>query len=498
MADFDIAVVGGGINGVGIARDAAGRGLRVLLVEQGDLASGTSSASSKLIHGGVRYLEHWAFRLVREALSEREVLLRTAPHVVRPMRFALPPTPGPRSALLLRFGLFLYDRLGSRKILPPTKTIDLSRTPVGDPLKRGYRFAFEYSDCWVDDARLVVLAAIDAAERGASVRTRTRLVRADRGAEHWDLVLNQRGRRDTATTRVLVNATGPWAPQVAETVLRVPLKKPMRLVKGSHIVVRRRFDHDRGYLFQTADKRVVFALPFGRDFTLIGTTDVNFLGDVNSPAPTSDEVNYLCKAVNVYFRDVVMPDEIIWSFSGVRSLQDDGHGSPEDVTRDYALVLDHGRNAAPLMTVYGGKITTFRRLGEQAVARLSHFFKAGPPWTQSSPLPGGEFPFDKFDEMISQLRERWPFVTEPHARRLATAYGLRAARVLGDAMSPEDLGRRFTGDLTEAEVRYLMREEWARTPDDVLWRRTKLGLVAAADEREALGHFMASEGGAAA
>jgi glycerol-3-phosphate dehydrogenase len=494
MAEYDIAVIGGGINGVGIARDAAGRGLRVLLVEQNDLASGTSSASSKLIHGGVRYLEHYAFRLVREALSEREILLRTAPHVVRPMRFVLPPTPGPRAAPLIRLGLFLYDRLGERKILPTTKTIDLSRAAVGDPLKRAYRFAFEYSDCWVDDARLVVLSAIDAAERGASIRPRTRLVRAERTADHWDLVLNQRGRRGTATATALVNATGPWAPLVAETVLRLPLSKPMRLVKGSHIVVRRRFDHDRGYLFQTADKRIVFALPFERDFTLIGTTDMVFIGDVNTPAPTGDEIIYLCNAVNTYFRDTVTPDEVIWSFAGVRSLLDDGHGKPEDVTRDYTLTLDDHAKGAPLLTVYGGKITTFRRLAEEAVSRLA---PASASWTHQSALPGGEFPYDKLDEVISQLRARWPFVTEPHARRMARAYGLRVSHILGEAGAPEDLGRRFTGDLTEAEVRYLMREEWARSPDDVLWRRSKLGLIAAPDEREALGHFMASEGGSA-
>jgi glycerol-3-phosphate dehydrogenase len=493
MTEFDIAVVGGGINGVGIARDAAGRGLRVLLVEQNDLASGTSSASSKLIHGGVRYLEHFAFRLVREALSEREVLLRMAPHVVRPMRFALPPTPGPRCAPLIRLGLYLYDRLGDRKILPPTKTIDLSHHPLGSPLKRGYRFAFEYSDCWVDDARLVVLAAMDAAERGASVRTRTRLVRADRTATHWDLVLNMRGHRDTARARVLVNATGAWSPQVAETVLRTPLKKPMRLVKGSHIVVRARFDHSSGYLFQTDKKRIVFALPLGRDFTLIGTTDMDFVGDVNSPAPTSDEIAYLCKAVNVYFREAVTPDEVIWAFAGVRSLQDDGRGKPEDVTRDYQLILEQSRDGAPLMTVYGGKITTFRRLGEEAVARVSHLFKAGAPWTRGSKLPGGEFEFDKFAEMVSEMRERWPFLTDPHARRLAGAYGLRAARILGDATSLEELGQRFTADLTAAEVRYLMQQEWARMPEDVLWRRTKLGLTAASDEREVLAHFMTSE-----
>jgi len=498
MADFDIAVVGGGINGAGIARDAAGRGLRVLLVEQNDLASGTSSASSKLIHGGLRYLERFAFRLVREALSEREVLLRTAPHLVRPMRFVLPPTPGPRSAPMLRLGLWLYDHLGERRFLPPTATIDLTHHPAGAPLKRSYRFAFEYSDCAVDDARLVVLTARDAAERGAAIRTRTRLTRAERGPDHWQLVLNNRGRRETATARVLVNATGPWAPQVAETVLRVPLRRPMRLVKGSHIVVRSRFAHTSGYLFQAEDRRVVFALPFGRDFTLIGTTDQPFVGDVNAPAPSPEEVAYLCRAVNGYFRDTVTADEVVWSFSGVRSLQDDGRGRPEDVTRDYTLALDRTSGTAPLLTVYGGKITTFRRLAEEAVGQLSRFFAtARPAWTRTALLPGGEFPYDKLDAVAAHLRERWPFLTEMHAARLARAYGLRAERILDGAARAEDLGERFTGDLTAAEVRYLMRQEWALLPDDVLWRRSKFGLIASAAEREALARFMVAEGGAA-
>ncbi|MBX3552002.1 MAG: glycerol-3-phosphate dehydrogenase [Pseudolabrys sp.] len=491
MPDFDLAIVGGGINGAGIARDAAGRGLKVLLVEQNDLASGTSSASSKLIHGGLRYLEHGAFRLVREALSEREVLLRTAPHVVRPMRFVLPPSPGPRSPLKLRVGLFLYDHLGAHKLLPPTKTIDLTHHPAGAPLKRSYRYAFEYSDCAVDDARLVVLAARDAADRGASVRPRTRLTLAERGADEWKLVLNNRGRRQAATARVLVNAAGPWAQQVADIILRVPLPKPMRLVQGSHIVVRGRFAHDSGYFLQMDDKRIVFALPFGTDFTLIGTTDRPFVGDVNTPAPTPDEVAYLCRAVNVYFRDVVTTDEILWRYAGIRSLLDDGHGKPEDVTRDYALVLDRERKKAPLLTVYGGKITTFRRLAEEALARLSSVLPVKAPWTATAALPGGEFSFDKIDEVLAGLRERWPFVPETLARRLVHAYGLRTETILGNAASMDDLGPVFTGDLTGAEVRYLMREEWAQTAEDVLWRRTKLGLTTSEIQATTLAAFMA-------
>ena len=491
MADFDLAIVGGGINGTGLARDAAGRGLRVLLVEMNDLASGTSSASSKLIHGGLRYLEQRAFRLVREALSEREVLLRMAPHVIRPMRFMLPPLPGMRSPLLLRLGLFLYDMLGARKLLPAARTVDLTHNPIGQPLKRLFRYGFEYSDCWVDDSRLVVLNALDAAEHGAVIRTRTRCTRVER-REEWELVLNSRGRRDGATARVLINAAGPWIGEVADTVIRQPLPAPVRLIKGSHIVVRRRFEHECGYLLQAADGRVVFALPFAEDFTLIGTTDENFVGDLKSPAPDPDEITYLCDAVNQYFRDKVTPDELVWSFSGVRGLYDDGADKPEDVTRDYKLVLDEPFREAPLLTIYGGKITTHRKLAEAAMDRIGKFFEARPPWTAGSTLPGGDFAPDGFSSLVAETIGRWPFLSEPHARRLVRAYGRRGERILADAQSMDDLGPRFTGDLTGAEVRYLIENEWAQTTEDVLWRRSKLGLKATAEQRTAIGQFIAS------
>jgi glycerol-3-phosphate dehydrogenase len=490
MADFDLAIIGGGINGTGIARDAAGRGLRVLLVEQNDLASGTSSASSKLIHGGLRYLEHGAFRLVREALAEREVMLRMAPHLIRPMRFVLPAYPGPRSALLMRFGLFIYDHLGGRKILPATRTLDLTHHAVGQPLHRKYRFGFEYSDCWVDDSRLVVLNAVDAAERGATIRTRTRCVRAER-EDVWRLILNDRGRRDVASARVLVNAAGPWVGSVAESVIRVPGQSPVRLVKGSHIVVPRLFDHDRGYILQSADRRVVFVLPYERDFTLIGTTDENFSGDPTAAAPSHDEINYLCASVNAYFRELVSVEKVKWAFSGVRSLYDDGAKKPEDITRDYHLTLDERFREAPLLTVYGGKITTYRRLAEAAMARLAHFFHPRPAWTADAPLPGGDFPYDGADALAAKARQKWPFMTEGHVCRLVQAYGTRIDRVLGSAKTLDDLGARFGADLTEAELRYLMRHEWAQTEADVLERRSKLGVHFARDEREALGRFMA-------
>jgi glycerol-3-phosphate dehydrogenase len=491
MADYDLAIIGGGINGTGLARDAAGRGLRVLLVEQNDLASGTSSASTKLIHGGLRYLEHGAIRLVREALTEREVLLRMAPHVIRPLRIMLPPAPGLRSALVLRLGLFIYDMLGGRKLLPATRNVDLTHHPVGQPLKRSFRYGFEFSDCQADDARLVVLNAVDAAERGAVIRTRTRCVRAERHDE-WELVLNARGRREVVSARVLINAAGPWIGEVADTVIRRPLPAPVRLVKGSHIVVRRRFEHDRGYLLQAADGRVVFALPFAQDFTLIGTTDENFVGDVNSPAPDAAEIVYLCQTVNDYFRVKVTPDELVWSFAGVRSLYDDGADKPEDVTRDYVLTLDATDGQAPLLSIYGGKITTYRRLAEAALARLATFFGAPPPWTAGSTLPGGDFPADGFDSLVAETVGRWPFLVEPHARRLVRAYGRRVERVLKGAQSMDDLGPRFTDDLTGVEVLYLVENEWAQTADDVLWRRSKLGLTTTPEQRTALGQFVAS------
>jgi glycerol-3-phosphate dehydrogenase len=493
MADFDLAIIGGGINGTGLARDAAGRGLSVLLLEMNDLGSGTSSASSKLIHGGLRYLEHGAFRLVREALSEREVLLHMAPHVVRPMHFMLPPLPGLRSPLMLRFGLILYDLLGARRLLAASHTVDLTHHVAGQPLKRTFRYGFEYSDCRVDDSRLVVLNALDAAERGAVVRTRTRCTRAERRHE-WELVLNARGRRDVKTARVLVNAAGPWIGEVAETVIRQPLPRPVRLIKGSHIVVRRRFEHGYGYLLEAPDRRVVFALPFAEDFTLIGTTDENFVGDLNSPAPDADEITYLCDAVNHYFRDRVTPDELVWSFAGVRSLYDDGHNKPEDVTRDYELVLDERDDEAPLLTIYGGKITTHRKLAEAAMARIGGFFNARPPWTADSRLPGGEFPPEAFNAEVVEAMRRWPFLTEPHARRLVQAYGRRMERILKDAQDMNDLGRCFAGDLTAAEVRYLVDNEWAQNADDVLWRRSKLGLKITPEERTALDRFIALPG----
>jgi glycerol-3-phosphate dehydrogenase len=495
MADFDLAIIGGGINGVGIARDAAGRGLHVVLVEQGDLASGTSSASTKLIHGGLRYLEHGALRLVREALIEREVLLRMAPHVIRPMRFVLPHHSALRPAWMLRLGLLLYDHLGGRKILPATSRIDLASSEIGAPLKPGFRIGFEYSDCWVDDARLVVLNAMDAAERGASIRTRTRCIRAERDGEHWRLTLNARGARETVTARALVNAAGPWVAQVSETILQLRTPAPIRLVKGSHIVVPKLFDHDRAYIFQSADDRVVFAIPYEGAFTLIGTTDDDYDGDPATPVPTAAEIDYLCAVATGYFRRTVAPGQVVWSYAGVRPLYDDGASKAKDATRDYVLALDASDRGPPLLTVFGGKLTTYRRLAEEALARLDRFLPLAPPWTRDAPLPGGAFSPEGITAQVAQARERWPFLTEAQATRMVRAYGTRLSRILGTARSPETLGPAFGQGLTAAEVGYLMRHEWAETPDDVLWRRSKLGLHLGAAEQDALARFMADEGG---
>jgi glycerol-3-phosphate dehydrogenase len=491
VADFDLAVIGGGINGTGIARDAAGRGLRVVLLEQNDLASGTSSASSKLIHGGLRYLEHGEFRLVRTALEERETLLRTAPHLVRPLRFVLPINSARRSELLLRFGLLLYDWISRRKILPGTRELDLLTDDAGHPLRNVFHRAYEYSDCFADDARLVVLNAVDAAERGAVIRTRTRCARAERG-NVWRLILNTKGHRDVTTARALVNASGAWVETVAESVLHQPLRPHLRLDKGSHIVVRKLYDHDRAYILQAADRRIVFAIPFERDLTLIGTTDRSFSGDPAFVTPAADEIEYLCGVVNEYFRSSISAGDVIWAYAGVRSLYDDGAGKPQDTGREYALILDERSGEAPLLTVYGGKITTYRRLAEDALDRLAPLFPPTHRWTQTSPLPGGNFAFDGVEALIERTLQRWPFLTLEHARRLVRAYGTRVENLLNNAESLDDLGQRFGADLTAVEVRYLMQKEWAQTADDVLWRRSKLGLRFSQTQRAVLERFMES------
>jgi glycerol-3-phosphate dehydrogenase len=491
---FDLAIIGGGVNGCGIARDAAGRGLSVFLCEKGDLAQGTSSASTKLFHGGLRYLEFYEFRLVREALLEREVLLQAMPHISWPLRFVLPhQAGGNRPAWLVRIGLFIYDHLGGRKILPGTKTLDLRKAEVGKPLRDGFKTGFEYSDCWVEDSRLVVLNARDAVKHGAEVATRTRCTSADRGADHWTLTLED---TETSATRQIrargvVNAGGPWVDEVLRQRVRLNTDDHVRLVRGSHIVTKRLFDHDRAYIFQNPDGRVVFAIPYETDFTLIGTTDRDHDGSADRVECTPEEANYLREAASAYFKQDIAPEDVVWTYSGVRPLYDDGAKSATQATRDYVLRVNGGDGQAPILNIFGGKITTYRRLAEAALEKLKPFFPAmKAPWTAGAPMPGGDFPVDGVEAQIAGLIERFPFLDDRWARRLVRAYGTEAAAVLGEAKQPEDLGRRFGFNLTEAEVRWQMHHEWARTADDVLWRRTKLGLRLSAEEKAALDGWM--------
>ena len=477
--DFDLAIVGGGVNGCGIARDAAGRGLSVVLFEQGDLAQATSSASTKLLHGGLRYLETFEFRLVREALIEREVLLRAMPHIAWPLRFVLPHHRGLRPAWLLRFGLFLYDHLGGRRLLAGARTLDLRTDPAGAPLRESFVRGFEYPDCWVDDARLVVLNARDAADRGADIRTRTRFERARRSADRWTLsaVGPGDGRAHSVRARVLVNAAGPWVDEVLSARIGLGRARRVRLVRGSHIVVPKLFAHGRAYILQHDDGRVVFAIPYEGDFTLIGTTEAEHDGDPLQASCTEDEARYLCAAVSHYFRHPVTPADIVWSYAGVRSLQDDGAGSATAASRDYELDLDAPGGAAPLLNVFGGKITTYRRLAEAALARLAPFLpdRRG-AWTRDASLPGGDMAVDGAGALVREIRARYPFLDDRRAWRLVRAYGTLTSDLLGPATSAEDLGESFGAGLTAREVDWLMRHEWAETAEDVLWRRSKLGL----------------------
>ncbi len=485
---FDLAVIGGGVNGAGIARDAAGRGAKVLLLEAGDLAQGTSSASTKLIHGGLRYLEHYEFGLVRESLSEREALWAIAPHIIHPMRFVLPYVAGLRPRWLLRLGLFLYDHIGGRKRLPATRTIDLKRHPAGLPLKPWFGTGFEYSDGWVDDARLVLLNAKDAAERGAEVRTRTKVTGAKRVGEVWEIATSGGFFR----AKALVNAAGPQVLAVENSLGDAP-EYGMRLVRGSHIVVRKLFDHPYAYFFQLADGRIFFAIPYERDFTLIGTTDRDQApGD---PIKASDEeIAYLCEGANTYFKTAIIPADVVWTYSGVRPLVDDGSGKPEAATRGYRLELSEGGQGAPLLSVYGGKITTYRHLAEEAVDLMAPRLPAlsGKPWTRSAALPGGDFAIDGLEALMVGLAADYPFLAAHDIDRIARAYGTRARVWLGEAQGWQALGRDFGGGLSAAEVDYLRAEEWAVSADDVLWRRSKLGLRLDAGQQSALADYLSS------
>jgi glycerol-3-phosphate dehydrogenase len=492
----DVCIVGGGINGVGIARDLAGRGCKVVLCEKDDLAAHTSSSSTKLIHGGLRYLEYYEFSLVRKSLAEREVLLKSAPHIMWPLRFVMPHDPSMRPVWMIRIGLFLYDHLARREVLPGSGTVDLRSHPTGAPLKPSFRKGFVYSDGWVDDARLVVLNAIDAADRGATVLTRTRCVDARRSDDHWQIRLEGGGRHRQLRARALVNAAGPWAAQFLDEAVHQPQAKALRLVKGSHIVVPRQFEHDHAYIFQNPDKRIIFAIPYEGDFTLIGTTDVEHHGPVGEARIDAGEIAYLCEQASRYFERPVTPAEVVWTYSGVRPLLDDESGNPAAVTRDYQLDLDSIE--APLLTVWGGKITTFRKLaeevGDELAAPLGLTHEA---WTRGEPLPGGDLkawigraqrPDTDFMRFVQALTLRHPEVARPLLHRLARAYGAR----IGMLLAAGGLGAEVAPGLHEAELRYLHEHEWARSSDDVLWRRSKLGLHLSAAERAAVADWCAA------
>jgi glycerol-3-phosphate dehydrogenase len=477
---FDVLVIGGGINGVGIARDIVGRGLSVLLCEQDDLANHTSSASSKLIHGGLRYLEYYEFRLVAKALAEREVVLRSAPHIVWPLLFVMPHVPTLRPAWMIRMGLFLYDHLdmGKRKLLPGSHGIDLRNHPAGAPLVSELTKGFTYSDAWVDDARLVVLNAMDAAERGADIRTRTQCVTARRDGDQWLATLRSTidGSESTVRARCLVNASGPWVASFLDEAVRLKRHLKIRQVKGSHIVVPKLFDHEFAYIFQNTDKRIVFAIPYEHDYTLIGTTDLDFDDDPAAVEITEDETRYLCDLANRFFQNKITPDDIVWSYSGVRPLVDDDADDVSAVTRDYVLDLD--TEGAPILSVFGGKITTFRKLAEEVVDKLTPVLGIDrPAWTSSdAPFPGGDIDNADFDGFLSQFRQAYSWLPSELAQRYARAYGTRTKELIGDAGDLAGLGEDLGDGLYGAEVDYLVRREWAQTAEDVLWRRSKLGL----------------------
>lgn len=483
---LDLFVIGGGINGAGIARDAAGRNLTVMMCEKDDLAQGTSSRSGKLIHGGLRYLEYYEFRLVREALIEREVLLNSACHIIWPMRFVLPHSPQDRPAWLVRLGLFLYDHLGGRQKLPGTRTLNLKRDPEGTPLLDKYTRGFEYSDCWVDDARLVTLNALDAAERGATILTRTRCQAAIRHADHWEITLLDctKGTTRTVKAKALINAAGPWVLDIIQNVTHTQSSRKVRLVKGSHIIVPKFWEGQQAYLVQNHDKRVIFINPYEGDKALIGTTDIPYDGEAGNVTADHSEIQYLMDAVNRYFKVKLTQEDVLTSFSGVRPLFDDGKGNPSAVTRDYLFDLD-SQGGAPLLHIFGGKITTFRKLAEHALQRLGGYFpQMGKDWTRSAVLPGGEIPGADFESFSQQLKTLYPWIPRALRKHYTRLYGARSSVVLDKATSLEGLGRHFGGQLYEAEVRYLVMHEWAQQAQDILFRRTKHGLHLSEEQQQ--------------
>ena len=488
---YDLFVIGGGINGCSIARDAAGRGISVFLAEMNDLASGTSSASTKLIHGGLRYLELYEFRLVREALIEREVLLKSAPHIIWPLRFVLPHHQGLRPRWLIRLGLFLYDHLGGRKILPPTRSVDLTKDVTGRPLKEEYTNAFEYSDCWVEDSRFVVLNARDAANKGAIIRTQTKVIAARRVDGIWNIDISGADEKtETIQAKVLLNAAGPWVSEVLSNVVGRNDPDKIRMVKGSHVVVDRLYDHDRCYIFQNADGRICFAIPYETNFTLIGTTDEDHQGEPGKPEITDAETDYLLSAVSEYFKRSVTRAMVRWTYSGIRPLYDDGASKAQEATRDSVLKLDHPDGKAPLLSVFGGKITTSRKLAEHALEKLAVFFpQAKAPWNRDAALPGGDFSVNDVAKLIAEKQKAYSFLKPANVERMFKAYGTEIEKILGGARFASDLGR-FFGPISEREITHLRQNEWVMTADDVLWRRSKLGLHMKIDEQKALRTYM--------
>ncbi|MEM6322926.1 MAG: glycerol-3-phosphate dehydrogenase [Pseudomonadota bacterium] len=518
----DLFIIGGGVNGCGIARDAAGRGLTVALAEMNDIGGATSSSSTKLFHGGLRYLEYFEFGLVRHALQERETLLRAMPHISWPMRFVLPyhgsmrfenatPTSrllnkvmpwmkGRRPAWLIRLGLFLYDNLGGRGILPGTRAIALPGTPEGAPLDAKFKRAFEYSDCWVEDNRLVVLNARDAKARGAQIMARTQVTTAERVDGLWHVTTRDAatGQEQVHHARCLVNASGPWAGEVIQTRARLNSRENVRLVRGSHIVTRKLYDHDKCYFFQGTDGRIIFAIPYETDFTLIGTTDMEHEDLHQTPRCTDAEAEYLIAFANQYFEKDITADDVVWTYAGVRPLYDDGAASASAATRDYVMTMDR-TGGAPMLNIFGGKITTYRCLAEDALDKIAGDFPDMPgKWTAGVALPGGDFAVDGVPGLIADLRARYPFLTPFWAKRLVRAYGTEASHVLGDAKEAADLGQAFGATLTEREVRWIMAHEYARTAEDVVWRRSKLGLRMSADEIAGLDAWMGDRAALAA
>ncbi len=488
---YDLLVIGGGINGAGIARDAAGRGLKVLLCEKDDLASHTSSASTKLVHGGLRYLEHYEFRLVRESLIERERLLGMATHIIWPLRFVLPHDKGLRPAWLLRLGLFMYDHIGGRKLLPATKTVDLRAAPHGEVLEDRLVKGFEYSDCWVEDSRLVVLNVVDAARNGADIRTRTECTGLKRDSDAWTATMRSQNGADTQIrARMVVNAAGPWVDSVLGRANPGEAHQNLRLVKGSHLVFPKLYDGNHCYIFQNKDDRIVFAIPYERDFTLVGTTDVAFDGDPNDIAISSDESAYICDAINEYLRTDVTPEGAVWSYSGVRPLYDDKSANNSTVTRDYVFELDDKDGLPPILSIFGGKITTYRKLAEHALEKLP---VASGAWTEGADLPGGDIPADGFDAFAAQMCGQYPWCPDPVMLRLCRAYGTDVQTLIGEGRDWAGMGQEFGAGLTEAEVRYLVEHEFAGSADDILWRRSKLGLHMTETERSALASWFAQD-----